>query len=33
MELGNSGSDDIYHDQKRRESITYRTNIARLTEN
>jgi hypothetical protein len=30
---GNSGSDDIYHDpETRRESITYRTNIARLTE-
>jgi hypothetical protein len=30
-EWGNSGSDEIYHDpETRRESITYRTNLARL---
>jgi hypothetical protein len=29
--MGNSGSNEIYHDpETRRESITYRTNLARL---
>jgi hypothetical protein len=28
--MGNSGSNEIYHDPETRESITYRTNLARL---
>ena len=33
-EWGNMGSDDIYHDpETRKNSITYRSNLARLTEN
>jgi hypothetical protein len=28
--MGNSGSDEIYHDRNQKRSITYRTNLARL---